>query len=705
MKQLFAIFVPKTARTKILWMFLGINLLTTAAYTLYIWDLKSTGVREEIDARLVDGVSAAPKMIGATYLQRATNPDAVKPDDYLALVRLLNDYCRQTGLRYLYVFTEAQHKLVYVADAANEAEISAKNFGHFFQLYEAARHPAILDTLNTGKTHFAEYRDRFGYFRSLFQRLEVSPGVRMVVGADIEISYVQTELHKALQQSLGIGAIIFVLGLLGSIWLARILSRPVSRLADAVDLVAQGNYQATVPVNGRDEFARLAHAFNAMNTAVAEREKVNAHLLNELERNEEALEARVRSRTQELAELNAMLLAHERELNTARNQAAQASQMKSLFLANVSHEIRTPMNGILGMTHLSLQTAPPPKLRDYLQKIQRSSKHLLAIINDILDFSKAEMGQLKLDSVVFDVSSVLDNLADMLAEPCRQKDLSLQIHVDPYLPSQLVGDALRLSQILVNFANNAVKFTDHGQIVLRVNVQSQTSTSVLAYFEIEDSGIGMTTVQQTQLFQSFQQADASTTRRYGGTGLGLAIAKKLAGLMGGEVGVRSTPGMGSTFWFTARFGRVLAKPGTSNKVDPYTTLDLQGIYGARVLLVDDNEMNQEIGSHLLRQVGIKVDLANDGEMALEMVKQGDYDLVLMDLQMPVMDGLTATRLIRTQPRFAKLPIIAVTANTKSGNQHLYTEAGISDHLAKPIEPEELFQLLLRWIPTHTEYAN
>ncbi len=401
--------------------------------------------------------------------------------------------------------------------------------------------------------------------------------------------------------------------------------------------------------------------------------------------------------------------AAESAIRNAKELAEEATRTKSEFLANMSHEIRTPMNAIIGMGHLMQKTEMTSRQRDYQNKIQQSCQHLLGIIDDILDFSKIEAGKLTIERVEFTLHGVLDTVRNLVSDKVAAKGLELRFQVDNEAPTILLGDPLRLGQILVNYANNAVKFTEHGKIEISVRVLEQTEQDVLLHMAVADTGIGLPAEQQARLFQSFQQADASTTRRYGGTGLGLAICKRLADLMGGSVGVHSAPGQGSVFWLRLRLGkgrhRGIHPPpdGIQQHGAPAAPKHpgLEAIHGARILLVEDNELNQEVAHAILADEGFQVDIAGDGKEAITMLDRADYDLVLMDMQMPVMDGVSTTRVLRQNPRFAALPIIALTANAMEGDRKLCLDAGMNDHVAKPIDPDELWAALRRWIPAKT----
>jgi len=379
-------------------------------------------------------------------------------------------------------------------------------------------------------------------------------------------------------------------------------------------------------------------------------------------------------------------------------QSEQASQAKSAFLANMSHELRTPMNAIMGMSGLARRKATDPVLIDQLGKIGDASQHLLSVINDILDLSKIEAGKLEIEEAGVRIESILANVGDMLGERARAKGLELVADARP-LPPNLRGDPTRLQQALLNYATNAVKFTERGRIVLRVAPGEESESFVLLRFEVQDTGMGIAPEVQLRLFASFEQADSSISRLHGGTGLGLAITRKLAQLMGGDAGVHSVLGEGSTFWFTARLakGAPGVEAGPSPAAVTYESVLARDYPGRRVLVVEDEPVNRELAMALLEEAGLIVDLAEDGLEAVDRIARNRYDLVFMDMQMPRLDGLDATRRIRESTPARALPIIAMTANAYAEDRARCLAAGMDDFITKPIEPEILFGVCVKWL--------
>ena len=483
------------------------------------------------------------------------------------------------------------------------------------------------------------------------------------------------ETKKSVKSLSSIIVIILGVGGVLAVALTRSITSSVSQSVAFAEAIAAGDFSTRLHLTQKDEMGHLAAALNTMV------DTLEAKIFEARHNEQQALEAKDAA-------------------NHAKALAEEASRAKGDFLARMSHEIRTPMNAIIGMSHLCLQTSLDSKQNNYVTKILSSANNLLGILNDILDFSKIEADKLELESIPFLLSDVLKNVNTILAIRAEERGIALTMQVDPELPHAFAGDPLRLGQVLINLAGNAIKFTEKGSVSICVELESQNASSVHVRFSIQDTGIGMTGEQLAGLFQPFSQADGTITRKYGGTGLGLAISKRLLEMMRGELQVTSRFGEGSLFTFVLP----LYKAQIEENSQPQTLVECSGpsVDGLRVLLVEDNEINQEIALDMLGSVGVKVDVAANGQEALDAVAAAKYDLIFMDIQMPVMDGLEATRRIRALGHTPQsLPIVAMTAHAMRGDKEISLLAGMNDHITKPLEPKLLYSMLHIWAGSKT----
>jgi signal transduction histidine kinase/CheY-like chemotaxis protein len=531
-------------------------------------------------------------------------------------------------------------------------------------------------------------RERRG-FRSLATKLSLFTASLVVWVTAVGLGFHYASGDRSIGQHLLVSVVLLAVAVMVARITSRVFVRPLVLLEAAMAAVKQGNLKPIRPSPTGDEIERLGKSFNEMISALAATKR-------EVVEHRENLEEKIRERTEALEE--------------STKRAERAVRAKSEFLANMSHELRTPLNGILGMIDIVMDSELTEAQREELDTARECSLSLLALVNDILDLSKIEAGRMSLERIGFDPRELGENCCKVLAPKAMEKGLELTCEVTPAVPARLLGDPLRLRQVVMNLLSNAVKYTDAGSVRLSLGSgKAPTPGNVELHIDVIDTGIGIPRDKLTSIFDEFMQADGSTTRRYGGTGLGLTIAKKLVGMQGGRIWVESEVGRGSAFHVAFYLPEPSAVPAMAAEAGTEAPGASSGHDGlaqlARILVVEDNLVNQQVVAGLLGKRGYQAVTVNDGREALAALAASDFDLVLMDVQMPVLDGLETTRLIRQDERWRALPVIGVTAHAMAGDRERCIEAGMTDYLPKPVRPFTLLETIRKYLPASKAAAG